>query len=128
MNKRGEEYTAINTMELFFIFILATFFMVIIFRGGIDESALNQIKAEDLVSGINSVFLLNNDVNLDYDLGDESYHIEEKNNQLKVYKLNKEKEGSAEIIQPTGFDFTEQVRGKVNKVIIKKQEKGVVIS
>ena len=128
MNKRGEEYTAINTMELFFIFILATFFMVIVFRGGIDESALNQIKAEDLVSGINSVFLLNNDVNLDYDLGDESYNIEKENNLLKVYRLNEEKKGEAMIVRPSDFIVTEQVRGKVNKVIIKKQEKGVVIS
>ena len=128
MNKKGEEYTAINTMELFFIFILATFFLVIIFRGGIEEQELNQLKADDLALGINSVFLLNGDLNLEYGLGDESYHIEEENNQINVYILNEEKRGISKVIVPKGFDFTEQVKGKVNRIGIKKQRKGVVIS
>lgn len=128
VNKKGE-MTQWAAVFLFLVVFLATFFAVFIYKGGIGEHVLNQIKADDLALGINSLFLLEGDVNLEDDLG-EKYYVEEdeEKEELVIYRLEEEEEGRGRLIVPKDCDFAEQVKGKTNLVKIKKQGRSVVIT
>ncbi len=88
MNKRGQGYVGITSMEMVFLVIFAIVFSYSLMQG-VDEQSLNQIKAEDLSLGINSVYLIEGDVNLEYDMGEGIFEVEENNNKIRVYKKRK---------------------------------------
>ena len=127
MNKRGQGYSAITAMEFAFLVIFAISFSYGIMNG-IDERSLNQLKVEDLSLSINSMYVVEGAVDLDYDFGKWNFNVEEENNKLRVWKDNKAKMGISRLGLDTNYEFLERVKEEKNKINIKKEEGSVVIS
>ena len=127
MNKRGVGFITFETVELVFLISIIIFFGVLIYQGA-DEHALNQIKAEDLSLGISSMYLLDGDLGIDYELGNEPYDVSATGNYISVFKISKEKEGISKFSRPDGFEFAENVQGKNNKINVEKKGRAVLIS
>lgn len=127
MNKRGVGFITFETVELVFLISMIIFFGVLIYQGA-DEHALNQIKAEDISLGISSMYLLDGDLIVDYELGNELYDVRSTGNYISIFKINKEKEGISKFSRPDGFEFAENIHGKNNKVVVEKKGRAVLIS
>ena len=127
MNKRGIGYQSISTMEYAFLVILAIFFSVIVYNGGLEEQQVNELKAEDLGLTIDSVFLVEQDLGFTFDLGKE-YYVNEEIKRIRIYETSESKLGIANLAIDEGYDFAEIIKGKTNKVSVEKKGNRVVIS
>lgn len=126
MNKKGQEYTAITTMEYAFLVILAVFFTIAVFKG-LEEQKINQLKTDDLAMSIDSIFLLRDDAYVNFDLGKES-DVNGEFRRIRVYYSDIDNLGIKDLTIPQGYDFAEDVSGKKDNLLIKKENKRVVIS
>ena len=127
MSKRGVGFITFETVELVFLISIIIFFGVLIYQDA-DEHALNQIKAEDISLGVSSMYLLDGDLNVDYELGDELYDVSSTGDYISVFKTSKEKEEISKFSRPDGFEFAENIQGKNNKIAIEKKKRAVLIS
>ena len=104
MNKRGQEsYITLTGAELVFLVIFASMFGFIALKG-VEEYRINQIKSEGLGLSISSVFIIDGDVNLNYDLGTEN-QVEVLSNSVRVYKSSKGKIGVSELSLDDGYNL-----------------------
>jgi len=126
MNKKGQEYTAITTMEYAFLVILAIFFSVAVYNG-LDDQKINQLKADDLAITIDSAFLLEDDANIFYGLGNE-FNIDGELNRIRIYGSDIDNWGIKDLTVDGEYDFAEDISGKKDSVLIKKEGKRVVIA
>ena len=126
MNKRGNEYVMITGAELVFLVVFASVFGYISVKG-VDEYKVNQIRAEDLSLAINSVFILNNNINLNYNFGDER-NVEFSDNNIRIYRFSKSKIGVSGLSLDAGYNFAEQVSEKTKTVSIVKDKKRVIVN
>lgn len=129
MNKRGQGLITITTVEYAFLIVLAIFLTIKTYDP-VDDKSLNQIKAEDLVLGIESVFLVEGDLNLGFELGD-NFFIDEDNFIIKVYQAGGEsfeKHGRSKLSLKRGYVFAEDIVGRTDVVRIRKEGKRVVVS
>ena len=126
MNKRGEELAAWELVKGVILFII----LLVLFAGayrGIPDSKLNPVKAEDLSLSISSVFLVDNDLNLVYDLKDE-YFLDIDGNRVRLYKTEEGARGVSELFLDKNYNFGEQLNKETSKINIKKDGTRVVVS
>ena len=126
MNKRGEEIVAWEFVKGAILFIILLVLLAGAYRG-IPDSRLNSVKAEDLSLSISSVFLVDNDLNLVYDLKEE-YFLDIDGNRVKLYKSEEGARGVSELFLDKTYNFGEQLNKKTSKVNIKKERNRVVVS
>ncbi|MBI2507936.1 hypothetical protein HYV89_03205 [Candidatus Woesearchaeota archaeon] len=127
MSKRGVGFITFETVELVFLISIIIFFGALIYQDS-DEHALNQIKAQDISLGVSSVYLIDGDLSVDYEFGEELYNVRSNGNYISVFKTNKEKEGISKFSRSEGFEFADNVQGKNNKILIEKKKKAVIVS
>ncbi len=127
MNKRGnEELTSWEFSKGVVLLVVIISLLAFAYRG-IPDSRLNPLKAEDLSLTISSVFLVENDISFDYDLGEE-YFIDIDNNRVRLYKSEEGARGVSELFLDNNYNFGEQLNKKTKLIKIKKEGNKVVIS
>ncbi|MBS3151413.1 hypothetical protein J4443_03490 [Candidatus Woesearchaeota archaeon] len=127
MNKRGQE----EFVSWEFVKGVVLVILIVILSGwayrGIPDSKLNPLKAEDLSLTISSIFLVEGDLNLAYDLGDE-YYVDIDDSIIRLSRSEEGMKGRGEIFLDGNYNFGEQLNGKTELINIKKEGSRVVIS
>jgi len=126
MNKKGQDYAAVNAMEYAFLVILAIFFSVAAVNG-VEEQKINQFKADNLAMAIDSVFLLKDDAHISYNLG-KAANVKAQFKMIEVYESDVNEIGKKEFTIDEKFDFAEDINGKKENIIIRKEGNRVVLS
>ena len=97
MNKKGQDYAAVNAMEYAFLVILAIFFSVAAVNG-VEEQKINQFKADNLAMAIDSAFLLKDDAYISYNLG-KAANVKAQFKMIEVYESDVNKMGKKEEVE-----------------------------
>lgn len=128
MNKRGQELASWEFVKGVILLILIMILLTWAYRG-IPDSKLNPIKAEDLSLSVSSVFIADNDLNLDYELGGE-YYVDVEGDYIRLYKSKEGARGVSELFLDEDYNFGEQLNTetKINHVDIRKERNRLVIS
>ena len=127
MNKRGQ-YATWETLEYVLLVILILFFSVVMVRG-IEDKQLNQIKSEGLALTISSVFLIDGEMDVNYDLGKFDHNVKMDNQDLELSKRTSdpEKIGRSKITLGEA-SFPGRFNKKTNNVLIEKKGGSVLLS
>ena len=126
MNKRGQEGLTIATGEYVFLVVLITILGYLLING-IEEQELNELKANEISAAISSVYMLEGDINLFLDLGDD-YNAEIENGRIRIYKNTKTKTAVSDIFYNKKFEFASQVKDKTHIINIRKEANRVIVS
>ncbi len=126
MDKRGQELASWEFVKGVILLVLIVTLLAWAYRG-VPDSKLNSAKAEDLSLAVSSVFIIDGDLNLAYDLGDE-YYVSVDDNRIKLYLTEEGARGISGMFLDGNYNFGEQLNGKIETVNIIKSGNSVVVS
>ena len=126
MNKRGQELVSWEFVKGVILIILIMVLLAWAYRG-VPDSRINKIKAEDLSLSVSSVFIVDDDLNFIYDLGEE-YYVDIDKDRVKLYQFGEGERWADNLFLDEGYNFAEQVEGKRSVVNIMKEGNRLVIS
>src|SRR3989344_2208497 len=119
MNKRGQELVSWEFVKGVILIILIMVLLAWAYRG-VPDSRINKIKAEDLSLSVSSVFIVDDDLNFIYDLGEE-YYIDIDEDRVKLYQLEEGERWADNLFLDGGYNFAEQISGKRSVINIMKE-------
>ena len=125
MNKRGIELVAFETVEYILVVALGISLFLVL-NDLVDMERYNGVRAEDLALTINSVYIPEGDLSLNYDLGSNRNIIFEEGI-VKTYIKDPIRERQGLILHNTNFIF-EEVALKQEELRISKNDEGVVVA
>lgn len=126
MNKRGQELVGFETVEYILIIALGISLLLLL-NNTVNIEKYNSVRAEDLALTINSVYIPEGDLSLNYDLGSSGRNVIFEEGVVKTYIEDPIREKQGEILHNSNLIF-ESRTVKTDELEISKREERVIIS
>ena len=126
MNKKAQSYVQSETMEYIVLVAVAVAFMLAM-NNALGMEKYNSLIAEDIALTINSAFITDGNLDIEYNLGSVDRSISYRDNKVRVYVSDVSREKSADISMSDNaqIKFTDK---KDNKILIKKRGNSIEVT